>query len=401
MKKTFTLLFLLGLCYGGIIYAQTLHTIMFTDTNDKSIGIAAKASHDCYSNLLGTIETSLGRPYNNGYPIDRVGYDCSKDVLLQELEKLSCQENDIVVFIYIGHGGRAINDPSNFPQMCFAVPQGASDRDGEDFFPLEKVRNIIMRKNPRFCLVIGDCCNSYDPYLTIKDTISGPQAMAMDVVRQQGEDAIKKLFLSQKGSVILTASIKGEYGWSITQRGFGNRVGTLLEYNLNNVFQDIKDGKMTYADWNTLLEAVKTRTYNDSKSHTLIYKGNRYTQTPYYEMALTDASIPPIIIDKKEPKDLQQALKQVADSRSFSDTERIAKSRALKAKYFDGDNAMVEVVGKDMKTIVESTDIHKYLLRASTESDLANLIILEQRKDDKGKVIYLKIHEIYVEPSQD
>jgi len=88
----------------------------------------------------------------------------------------------------------------------------------------------------------------------------------------------------------------------------------------------------------------------------------------------------------------------VADSRSFSDAERIEKSRELQSKYFDGNNAMVEVVGKDRTTIIQATDIHKYLLRVATEQDLANITILEQQKDVNNKVIYLKVHEIYTEP---
>ena len=62
---------------------------------------------------------------------------------------------------------------------------------------------------------------------------------------------------------------------------------------------------------------------------------------------------------------------------------------------------MVEVVGKDRTTIIQATDIHKYLLRVATERDLANITILEQRKDDNNKVIYLKVHELYVEPITD
>ncbi len=398
MKKCFYLSFLLGISFSLSLSAQTIHTILFTDTQDESIGIAAKASHDYYSlDFLSTIETSLGTSYNSATPVDSKGYECNRTNLLQTLNNLSCEERDIVVFIYLGHGARGLKDPSNFPQMCFAVPRGSYYRDEDDFYPLENVRDLIMKKNPRFCLVIGDCCNSYSPTLSTKPSITTVEAMAPDILRRQGENVIKNLFLSQKGSVIITASIKGEYGWCLTR---GGRLGMLLERNLNDVFQDIKDGKASYSSWEDLLATVKNNTYRFSQTVILIADGRRYTQTPYYEINTTN--IP--IIDKPKPpieaKDLQQALMQVADSRSLSDTERIAKSRALKAKYFDGDNALVEVVGKDRKTIIRSTDIHKYLLSAATESDLANITILEQRKDDKGKVIYLKIHEIYVEPSQ-
>lgn len=389
----------LSLCFSVLFClhssAQTIHTIIFTDTQDESIGIAAKASHDNYTlDLLSTIETAIGTEYNSSTPIDMRGYDCNKENLLHVINDLSCGENDIVIFIYLGHGARGLKDPSNFPQMCFAVPRGLYYRDEEDFYPLENVRDLIMRKNPRFCLVIGDCCNSYSPTLSTKPSISTVEALSPDVIRRQGENEIKKLFLSKKGSVILTASIKGEYGWCHTK---GSKLGMLLEFNINEVFQDIKDGKVTFSGWDEVLSTIKNNTYQYSRSVNLFADGKRYTQTPYYEISLKDV---PIIKEKKpiiEAKDLQQALLQVIDGRTFSDSERIAKSRDLQSKYFDGENALVEVVGKDKSTIIQSTDIHKYLLRAATEEDLANITILEQRKDVNNKVIYLKIHEIYLE----
>ena len=398
MSKNVLLLLLLSIvCLPAS--AQTIHTILFADTQDDRIGLAAKASHDYYSlDLLSTIETSIGTSYNSATPIDKRGYDCNKATLLQTLNDLSCEENDIVVFIYIGHGARGRRDISNFPQMCFAVPRGAYYRDEDDYYPLENVRDLIMRKKPRFCLVIGDCCNSYSPTLSTKPSISPLEAMAPDVIRRKGEDVIKKLFLANKGSVILTASIKGEYGWCMNS---GNRKGMLLERSINDVFQDIKDGKASYSNWEGLLSAVKSNTYSFSLTLDLIADGRRYSQTPYYETKLIDA--PSFNVRKPiiEATNLQQALSQVADSRSFSDAERIARSQALQAKYFDGNNALVEVVGKDKTTIIQATDIHRYLLRVATESDLANITILEQRKDDNHKVKYMKVHEIYIEPITD
>ena len=145
---------------------------------------------------------------------------------------------------------------------------------------------------------------------------------------------------------------------------------------------------MSYSSWDELLSTVKNKTYRFSQTVNLIADGRRYTQTPYYEINLTDAPKVEIPKPKIVAKDLQQALTQVADSRSYSDSERISKSQTLKSKYFDGDNALVEVVGKDRKTIIQTTDIRKYLLRVATESDLANITILEQQKENNNKVIY-------------
>lgn len=400
MNKYFCLSLFLFMCICLSSSAQTIHSIIFTDTQDESIGIAAKASHDYYSmNFMGTIETCLGNSYHTSY-IDKSEYECNKTNLLQTLNNLSCGKNDIVVFIYIGHGARGLKDSSNFPQMCFAVPSGSRYRNGEDYYPLENVRDLIMKKNPRFCLVIGDCCNSYDPYLSTKPSITAAMAMSKDEVGNQGEKIIRELFSNYKGSVIITASVKGEYGWCLTG---GRRVGMLLERNINDVFQDVKDGKTSYSTWKELLSTVKNNTYRFSQTLFLTDKkdGRRYTQTPYYEIELTydTAIIPPIQPDPNP--DFIHALKQVANSRLFTDTERVAKSRAFKSKYFDGDKALVEVVGKDTKTIIQSTDIHKYLLRIATESDLANITVLEKHKDANGKVIYLKVHEIYVESANE
>lgn len=387
MKKF--LIFSLLLC-AVALNAQTFHTIIFTDTQDKSIGNAAKASHDYYTmNLISTIETALGLSYVSAPQIDMVGYDCNKENLIQVLNNLSCEEEDVVVFIYLGHGSRGVNDWSNFPQMCFAVPQGAMYRDKDDYFPLENVRNMIMKKNPRFCLVIGDCCNSYSPSLSTKEKIEPMDAMAKD--ERGGEKIIKNLFLSKRGSVILTASIKGQYGWCTVR---GSNIGMFLEKNLNEVFQELVDGKAHYSSWDDLLFTVKNKTYNYSVMRKPTENGRVYTQTPYYEIDLKDAPK----VDKPKPKasTLKQALIEIADWRTLSGADRIAKSRIVQSKYFDSNGALVEVVGKDGKTVILSTSADKYLLRIATEEDLANITILDEKKTDKNKLMYLKVHEIYL-----
>lgn len=381
--------------------AQTLHTIICTDTQDKEIGIAARASHDNYSlDFLNTIETSLKSLYNISEPIDLKGYDCNKRDVLQALNNLTCEAYDIVIFIYIGHGARGINDWSDFPQMCFATPAGSVYRNPEEFYPLENVRDIIMTKGPRLCLVIGDCCNSDCPALSTKSRYDGVTASATDVRRQEREDIIRQLFLTKKGSIILTASVKGQYGWCSNEDPVK---GMFLEKNLNDVFYDIIEGKASYTSWNDLLSRVRTNTYNYSKNFNLTTSVNgrivNWTQTPFYSVDITD--VPTVDIRKKiiEPTYLQQALEQVADSRTFSDTERIAKSRRVKSDYFDGNNAIVEVVGKDRVTVLQTMKIDRYLLRISTENDLATITVIDTKTDNNGKINYLKVHEIYIEPS--
>lgn len=402
MKHKLTFL-ILAVLFSVILQSQTLHTIICTDTQDTEIGVAARASHDNYTlDFLATIETALGTLYNSSKPIDLKGYECNKKNVLQALDNLSCEEYDIVIFIYIGHGARGFSDWSDFPQMCFAVPRSSKYRNPEEYYPLENVRDIIMKKNPRLCLVIGDCCNSYSVEVSTKPRYVGINASEPDIRYQDRESIIRQLFLTKQGSIILTASVKGQYGWCLND---GEIKGMFLEKNLNDVFQDIKDGKASYSSWENLLSTVRNNTYNYSKTFNLTTKENgrimNWTQTPYYSIDITD--VPMVKINKKivEPTYLQQALVQVADDHSFSDAERIAKSRQVKSNFFDGDDAMVEVVGKDRTTIIQTMTINRYLLRISTENDLANITIIDEKTDNNGKYTYLKIHEIYVEQPND
>lgn len=387
MKKFFTLCCVLCTL---TLNAQIFHTIIFSDTQDESIGNAAKASHDYYTmNLIASIETALGLSYVSAPQIDMAGYDCNRRNLVQVLDNLSCGPEDVVVFIYLGHGSRGVNDWSNFPQMCLAVPQGSQYRNENDYYHLENVRNVIMKKNPRFCLVIGDCCNSYSPTLSTKEKITMMDMTARD--ERGGENAIKNLFLSKRGSVILTASVKGQYGWCTNS---GYPLGMFLEKNLNETFQELVDGKAYYSSWEGLLSTVRTRTYNYSKTRECIYHGERYTQTPYYEIDLKDA--PKVDNHKPKATTLKQSLIEVADWRNSTGADRIAKGRIVRSKYFDEQGAKVEVVGKDGKTVILSTTVDKYILRIATEEDLANISILEEKKSDNNKLTYLKVHEIYL-----
>ena len=151
-NKLFSLIVISLLCS---VYAssQTIHTIIFTDTQDESIGIAARASHDNYTlDFMSTVETAIGTSYNSNAPIDKRGYECNKSNLLRTLQNLSCGEKDIVIFIYVGHGARGLHDWSNFPQMCFAVPRGAMYRNGDDYYPFFEILLVGMKVVNMFIL---------------------------------------------------------------------------------------------------------------------------------------------------------------------------------------------------------------------------------------------------------
>ncbi|GEM_PF-1585090 len=395
MKKYLLIVYCIFSCIS-LFSAHKVYRIYYADTNDKNIGKGANISIYKYESTFGQMTTSLGwLPSSYPPPIKRVGFECSKENLLKDINDLQCDNQDIVIFVYCGHGARSVGDWSKFPQMCFAIKPGNQHRYSSDYYHLENVKQLITKKNPRLCIVIGDCCNSYDAYLETKEPIdenSIMEAMQPDIISNKGEENLKKLLLSKTGSIVLTASIVGEYGWC------NSNIGMLLQNGFSNEIQRIVDGKVFYHEWGTLLGKVKENTYNMSLKYICMDGNKRYTQTPLYATDLKDtSSIDTIVIPKPINNNLLSDMLRVADDVNFSPESRISMKDSVLSKYFDNKNALVEVLGKDCKTQILSTTAEKYLRKISTEENLVNIVIYADEKAKSGKTMYLVLHEIYKE----
>ncbi|MBR1516179.1 MAG: caspase family protein [Paludibacteraceae bacterium] len=389
MKRIY-LLGIIMLAFSHLISAQRLFKYIYADTNDESIGKAARVSELKYGSMLGEIEAALTW-VNSPAIVVRDSFDCNKEMLLKDLNALDCSSEDVVIFIYCGHGTRSLEDMSDFPQMCFAKPQTRDYHIADDFYLLENVRNLIMQKCPRMCLVIGDCCNSYDPNLPPIDIFSDGMGSNVKKLDGPGAKCCRDLFLSKYGSVMLTASVKGEYGWC------DSRNGMVLQNNVSNEFRKVIKELKCYDNWESLLSTIRDNT----KATSIMDKqGKRWTQTPIYRIELSDKLSDKC--SKTEPKPnptdptLKADLLKIANNKSYTmDERRLMRTEVLNT-YFDSKDALIDIVGNH-GTIVMSTTIEKYLLRISTEKNMVNLVIFNDEKAKSGKTMYLKLHEIYSE----
>jgi hypothetical protein len=118
-----------------------------------------------------------------------------------------------------------------------------------------------------------------------------------------------------------------------------------------------------------------------------------HIQTPIYEVELKKAS--PIPIVEVPIKDgIRTAMISIADV-SKAPGQRIGLYKSTLASFFESGDCMIDIVGQDQQTLVNFTTADDYLLRLATVSGLANFTILEERKNSEGKIVYLKLHEIY------
>ena len=362
--------------------AQTFHAIIFADTEDERIGKSTNLDLNNVSNMLVEAQSSLKGEMEFIYYIYPESY-CSPQNLRKVLDNIRCQSDDVVFFYYSGHGVRSVDDTSPYPQMCL----GLSLDEQSKMISVEGVDRAIARKKPRLRFVITDCCNSEDEFVTPKLEISKGNS----VVNSKKKGNYSKLFLEKYGNVIVTSSKAGETS-SCNEEIGGFFTFCLLAVLENAIQQNV-------SDWNVIMKAVQESTEDVSSNR----------MHPVYEVALSDA--PSLVQENSEPDSDAQTLysEEVAtqdrllpDLLQLIDTNNGAQKRLdmvtpLLRKHFANSNVLVEAVGKDSRTIVNSESAQDFLERLGTSFFLVNFNILSAKRDANQKITYLKVHEVYTE----
>lgn len=247
-----------------------LRVFIIGDTNDNSIGQSVSADIRSYKKLISDIQEAVKSEGVTTTVDVYTGNNCSYDKLDAYLDNLSCR-NDIILFIYNGHGGRSHQDQSKFPRMCL----GSNYVD--KWMKVSDLNDRLRAKNPRLMVVMTDCCNSY------YDRRSGGKENAYGLTSGTAKgDGFRELFLHNKGEVCITGSSPGEYGW-------GANDGGIFSLNALDMFYDF-DSKGSDADWNSLMQAISDKTYNHSLSY---YKRHTIsnTQRPVFDVKVTKAGL--------------------------------------------------------------------------------------------------------------
>lgn len=269
MKKIVILILLIvGFCFQ--INSKNIHTIIFADTNDASIGDGVKVNVAKITKWTNMVAAAL---QTDGYQYKKyiyTGGQCNKTSLLNFLNNFNCS-GDIVIFFYGGHGGRSVHDTSKFPRMCL----GSSDEN--QFVKLSYIDDILKQKGTQLHIIIADCCNSYyDGNI--------PQSRMMPMGNEvlpmtYSPLKIRELFLNKTGSVISTGATKGEYGWINSING-GFFTSSFLESFNFSINRDEET-----PSWNTILTDTRDQTFEISMK---AYLARRITksQTPVFDITL-------------------------------------------------------------------------------------------------------------------
>lgn len=182
----------------------TLHLFTLINNQVADIGSACAVDYRNIASEMRGITNSLGIRLKE-YKV--TGNNFSKTGLRQQLAQLKPGSNDIVLFLYSGHGFRFDNQQDQYPMMALTTDDYQS-LDG-NYVALTDVYNEICSKNARLNIVLSDCCNSN---LGVRRPLQG------NTLFSRGNNnfsrvRLQELFFNAKGSILSTAASPGEYSW--------------------------------------------------------------------------------------------------------------------------------------------------------------------------------------------
>ena len=189
-----------------------LHLIIVANTYDGKIGKSCETDRSNLVNEFRQTANVLGIGFKD-YIVE--GDNFTKANVLSTLNSVFPGSNDVVIFIYRGHGFRWSDQIDKWPRLALFNKVRPSP-DNSNSIALKEVKDILDSKGARLNIVLGDCCN--DPqgvsYVTSNNFFQAQVSAATDVSK------LRSLFINTKGSIISTAARPGEVSFAAYDGGY-------------------------------------------------------------------------------------------------------------------------------------------------------------------------------------
>lgn len=226
--------------------STTMHLIIAANTNIGDIGMSCSRDQSALTAEFKGIASSLGIGYKQ-YLIN--GDNFTKSALQNTLNTLYPGTNDIVVFVYRGHGFRWNDQAGAWPQMDLRSSPYTRIADNTAM-DLDYVFKTIKGKGGRLNIVLGDCCNST---VDIPSPLTGSEFLAMQANNNYNDDKLRDLFMNYKGNLLATAASPGEVSWANNANG-----GFFTVSFLQSLREEISYMRDDAADWRDLINNTVT-----------------------------------------------------------------------------------------------------------------------------------------------
>lgn len=222
----------------------TFHFMIVANTEIGDIGKSCDVDKRNYVSEFEGVAEALGITFKP-YIID--GKNFTKTKVNEALANMSVGTNDVVFFVYTGHGFRWSDQTNTYPMldMRYNVYQKIEEANA---ISLDDIYTEIKGKGGRLSIVFGDCCNS-DVGINQRTSSTFLASRSNPNFKQE---KLEKLFIKSSGSLIATAASPGEVSWSNDVNG-----GFFTASFLSAFHEEISYLSSDVADWDGLIKKTK------------------------------------------------------------------------------------------------------------------------------------------------
>ena len=261
MKKAFLILACMLLVFAAD--AQTIHWIIFADTQDPNNGSEVRNSMNVYTTQF--IDRMNDAIIAKGYlPRQKTysGSDFTEAKCKNVIKNLSCSKDDIVVFYYLGHGGRAqmgkdemasYNQKYPWPDLAF---NKAGTNESINGLTLNAIHNDLKQKGARLTVTIGMCCNAHSSQYK-KHGMSTQSRRYKIVSKKFAKKVGQQLFLKSKGDVLVASAQPGQFSYGGSYGGQDVDCFTAALCEITDSYANNERGENV--TWNSFLNEVSSK----------------------------------------------------------------------------------------------------------------------------------------------
>jgi len=230
----------------------TMHLLLVAATKDESIGESVTTDVNLVKKNFSGIAKKLGIAYKETII---AGDDFEKSNIQKAVSRLSVGSNDVVIFVYSGHGFRFDDDTDEHPRMYLTYD---GDLNENTEISTTEIYNEITAKKARLTIFLTDCCNSKAGVqrAEVESVAFGTRAANNNV----DINKLRALFVEESGTIRATAAKPGQYARCDASGGF------MLTSILNNIKAQSSALNDKQPSWNTIVEnaskAVAKKTSN-------------------------------------------------------------------------------------------------------------------------------------------
>lgn len=376
--------------------AQTIHWLTFIDTTDDYVGrIDILGRQVLYNRFINVINAALAPAGYDSDIQDFYGTRTTPENCKNAVQNLKCDEKDIVVFYYIGHGTRAKSDPTPYPQMLL------TSSNIDKFIPLSWVNDQLKKKGARLVVTIGMCCNVVQD-VTSKISPTFSINYGNTYVDDAAIENIQKLFLENKGNIIVSSASPSQSSIAIPVTTDIVPVGKYIDLfttSLIHVFDHhLKNNKNI--TWEAVLDNLKEYV-NDASigRQTPIYEANINGAKRVEGKRDTEPDKTPITKEENDDERLNRMVKllDLIVNSNLREETRMTGATLFKTRFL-ADDAEVKILSQDGDIVVDKESGDTFIDRISTSRLLLKVAIESCKYISDGesiKIKEMKVREIY------